>query len=135
MNQLSPQIDDMNGDAKERVIVTVPNSDAGGAPPGSDANKMDLRLASPPAGMKVLGSPCQWPSSCIASPVSPVPFQPSNKGGADRRATATEPILSSPLTLEPSACVAALCQQQQPTRIRFSQRPSQALVRQGSPTP
>mmetsp|Transcript_118946 Transcript_118946/g.237081 ORF Transcript_118946/g.237081 Transcript_118946/m.237081 type:complete len:826 (+) Transcript_118946:55-2532(+) len=139
MHQLSSQIEDMNSDVKERVTVTVPNPDVGGGPPGGDANNLDPRLASPPAAMKVLPCqptpPCRWPQSCIASPVSPVSFQPSNMGGADRRAKAVEPIMSSPLSLDPSACVATPCQQQQPARLRSSQRPSQALVRTGSLSP
>merc|ERR1719410_372375 len=50
MNQLSSQIDDMHSDTKERATVMVPNPDAGGGPPGGEANKLDPRLASPLAG-------------------------------------------------------------------------------------
>jgi len=135
MNQLSSQVDGMNSDMKEHVAIMVPNPDAGGGPPGGDANNLDPRLASPLAGMKVQPTrPCRWPSPCINSPVSPVPFQPSNTGGADRRVKAGEPVISSPLPLDLSLCVAAPCQQQ-PPRQRISQRPSQAVVRQGSLSP
>jgi len=139
ISQLSSQNDGINSDAKEHATVTVPNPGAGGGPPGGYANNLDPSLASPLSGMKVLASqltrPCRWPSSRIASPVSPVPFQPPNQGGADRRAKAVEPTMSSPLPADPSACVAAPCQQQQLTRLRSSQRSSQALVRQGSLSP
>jgi len=135
MNQLSSQIDGMNSDAKERITVMIPNPDAGGGPPGGGANNLDPRLASPPAGMRVLAiqptRPCRWTSPCIASPVSSVPAQPSIKGGADRRAKAVDPTMSPPVPLDPSACVAPPCQQQQPSRLRSNQ----PLVRQGSLSP
>jgi len=137
MNQLSSQIDDMHSDTKERVTVMVPNPDAGGGPPGGDANKLDPRLASPLAGrMKVQPArPCRWPSPCVNKPVSPVALQPSNRGGgSDRRAKTGEPIMSSPLPPDPLSCMVAPCQQQHPP-IRSAQRPSQVLVRQGSLSP